>query len=307
MGGFCVIRLYFELFALFSSAAQFVTLPGIPVAIQPVYGGIAVACTDQPSICLVDSGFALELLSYEVLAPRDLCLWNEELVASDFAGRSIVMDNRVIAVPGSPDGMCEVFWNSSSVSELAVALFDPGAVVLVQQDGSISTLVEMPGVKCLSSCDADGDGDIDIFASGCGSGVVLIENRGTLPVVHCIGTIQAGVKRCRAADMDNDGLIDVAGIACAEGGAVWWKNPGNPDEQWFSYEIDVSLEGPKDIFCRGDSMVIASLFSGAVFSFDPDIQLPEGFICCFISDNGDIILGHRLGFLVTVSGNGGYL
>ncbi|MCD4707505.1 MAG: hypothetical protein K8S62_07180 [Candidatus Sabulitectum sp.] len=302
-----MIRLVFELLLLFGSAAQVVPLPGTPIAIQPVDLGVAVSCVNPSSICAVYSGSVLEVLPFKVQSPRGLCLWNDELVAADFAGKSIVTGNRVIPLPGNPDGISEVFWNSSSVPELAVALFEPGVIVLVQQDGTISTLLEMPGVKCLSSCDADGDDDMDIFASGCGSGVVFIENTGAAPVIHRIGTIQAGVKRCCAVDMNGDGFIDVAGIACAEGGAGWWENPGYPGRGWSFHDIDVSLEGPKDIFCRGDSMVIASLFSGVVFSFDSAIQLVEGFTCCFISDNGDVILGHRLGFLVTVSGNGGIL
>ncbi len=64
--------------------------------------------------------------------------------------------------------------------------------------------------------------------------------------------------------------------------------------------IDKYLKGPKDIWCRGDSIVIASLFSDAFVSFIPGIQFPEGLLCCYISDEGDIILGHRLGFLIHV-------
>ena len=56
-----------------------------------------------------------------------------------------------------------------------------------------------------------------------------IENRESLPVIHHVGIIQAGVKRCCAIDMDDDGLVDVVGIACAEGGAGWWENPGDPE------------------------------------------------------------------------------
>ncbi len=298
-----MIRLLLDLLYclnLLGSAVQVIPLPGIPVAIHPLDRGIAVACAYPSVICTVDTGFSVDVLPYKVLLPRDLCLWNGELTAADFNGKSIVMNDRVIPLPGSPDGICEVFWNTPSAPELAVALFDRGIVVLVEQDGTISTLLKMPGVKSLSPCDADGDGDMDLFASGCGSGVIFVENRFSRPVTHYVGTIGAGVKRCHAVDMDDDSFIDVAGIACASGGAGWWRNPGCVDAQWEFHLIDGYLSGPKDIYCRGDSIVIASLFSGAVISFSPDIQLPEGFICSYISEEGDIILGHRFGFLLHV-------
>ena len=298
-----MIRLVLDLLnflILLGSAVQAVPLPGIPVAIHPLDRGIAVACIDQSLICVVDKGYTVDVLPYKILEPSDICLWNGELAAADFAGESIVMNDRLIPLPGSPDRICEVFWNNTSDPELAVALFDPGIVVLVDKDGTVSTLVKMPGAKSLSPCDVDGDGDMDLFASGFGSGVNFIENRESIPIVHYIGTIQAGVKRCFAVDMDDDSLMDVAGIACAEGGAGWWRNPGSIDGEWEFHVIDSSLEGPKDIWCRGDSIVIASLFSDAFVSFNPGIQFPEGFTCCYISDEGDIILGHRLGFLINI-------
>lgn len=302
-----MIQLVLDLLYLLTSGAQIIPLPGTPVAIQPVNRGFAVACIDPSVVCVVDTNSEIDVLLLELDEPRDLSVWDTELVVSDFGGRSVVTGNRVIPVPGNPDGMCEVFWNSSSHSELAVALFDPGIVVLVNQDGSSSTLVEFTGVKCLSPCDADGDGDMDIFASGCGGGIIFIENASSLPIAHQVGIIQVGVKRCCAVDMDGDGFMDVAGIACAEGGAGWWRNPGNPAGRWVYHEIDGSLKGPKGISCSGDSLVIASLFSDVIFSFDSSFHLPGGFTCCHISHEGDVVLGHRLGFLVTVSGNGGFL
>ena len=303
MGASCMIHLVLDLLnflILLGSAVQVVPLPGIPVDIHPLDRGYAVACIDRSLICVVDTGYIVDVLPRKILEPRDICLWNGELAAADFAGESIVMNDRMIPLPGSPDRICEVFWNTPSTSELAVAIFDPGIVVLVEQDGTVSTLVKMPGAKSLSPCDADGDGDMDLFASGFGSGVIFIENCCSTPVVHYIGTIEVGVKRCFAVDMDEDSLMDVAGIACAEGGAGWWKNPGSIDGEWEFHVIDSSLEGPKDIWCRGDSIVIASLFSDAFVSFIPGIQFPEGLLCCYISDEGDIILGHRLGFLINV-------
>ncbi len=296
-----MIRLVLDLLNclhLLGSAVQVIPLPGIPVAIHPLDRGIAVACTDPSVICTVDTGFSVDVLPLGVLQPRDLCLWNGELAVADFAGESIVMIDRVIPLPGSPDGICEVLWNSSSAPELAVALFDPGIVVIVEQDGTVSTLLKMPGVKSLSACDADGDGDMDLFASGCGSGVIFVENRFSHPVTQYVGTIGVGVKRCLAADMDGDSFMDVAGIACADGGGGWWRNPGGIDALWEFHVIDSSLTGPKDIWCRGDSIVIVSMFSDAYVSFIPGIGLPEGFLCSYITSEGDVILGHSLGFLI---------
>lgn len=106
--------------------------------------------------------------------------------------------------------------------------------------------------------------------------------------------------------MDGDGLTDVAGIACAEGGAGWWRNPGNTSDIWAYHEIDGSLEGPKGISCSGDSLVIASLSSETVFTFNSSLYLPGGFTCCYISGCGDVVLGHKLGFLVRIFVNGGF-
>jgi hypothetical protein len=298
-----MIRLILDLLNflnLLGSAVQVIPLPGIPVAIHPLDRGVAVACIDRSVICIADTGYTVDVLPYKVLEPRDICLWNGELAAADFSGESIVINNRMILLPGGPDRICEVFWNTPSAPELAVALFNPGIIVLVDQDGTVSTLVKMPGAKSISPCDVDGDGDMDLFASGFGSGVICIENRDLLPVVHYIGTIEVGVKKCFAVDMDDDSLMDVAGIACAEGGAGWWRNPGCIDGEWEFHEIDSYLKGPKDIWCRGDSIVIASLFSDTFVSFIPGVQFPEGFSCCYISDEGDIILGHRLGYLIHI-------
>lgn len=296
-----MIRLILDLLgclSLLGSAVQVIPLPGIPVAIHPLDGGIAAVCADRSLVCIANADHTVDVLPYDVLEPRDICLWNGELAVSDFAGESIVMGDRVILLRGRPDGICEVLWDTSSVPALAVALFDPGMVVLVEDDGTVSTLVKLPGAKSVSSCDMDGDGDVDLFASGCRSGVIAIENRASLPVAHRIGTIGAGVKRCFAVDMDGDSLMDVAGIACAEGGAGWWRNPGGTDGNWEFNPIDESLSGPKDIWCSGDSIVIASLFSDVFVSFLRGTRLPEGFLCCCISDEGDLVLGHRLGFLV---------
>lgn len=299
-----MIRLVLDLISclsLLGSSVQVVPLPGIPVAIYPMDGGIAAVCSDQSVVCIADTGHTVDILPCKVSEPRDICLWNGELAVSDFAGGSIVMRDRVLPLRGRPDGICEVLWDTSSTAALAVALFDPGMVVLVDTGGSVSALVKLPGAKSVSSCDMDGDGDMDLFASGCRSGVIAIENRSSLPVVHRIGTIGAGVKRCSAVDMDGDSLMDVAGIACAEGGAGWWHNPGGTDCRWEFHPIDESLSGPKDIWCQGDSIVIASLFSDVFISFLLDTPLPEGFLSCCISNEGDLVLGHRLGFLVHIA------
>lgn len=302
-----MIRLVLDLLVLFNSGAQFVSLPGTPVAIQQLDEGLAVACVNPSAVCIITPDSELEIMPYEVLEPRDMCMWSNELVVSDFAGSSVLVGNRMIPVPGNPDGTCEVNWNSSSASELAVALFDPGIVVLVEKDGSVSTLVEIPAVKSLSACDAEEDGDMDLFASGCGSGVFFIENVLSIPNVHYVGNIRAGVKRCCAVDMDGDGLMDVAGIACAEGGAGWWRNPGDLTERWIYTELEGFLEGPKGISCIGDSLIIVSLFSDVFFSSNDNIHLPPGFTCCYISSDGYVFLGHKFGFLLTMSVNGGFV
>ncbi len=294
-----MIRHTLELICFLVSAARVVVLPGLPISIQPLDDGIVVACMSPASVCFIDDSSIVSSIPFmEVAESRDLCLWDGTLVASDFAAGEIITGDRSISVPGNPDGICEVNWDSSSVSQLAVALFNPGSILLMNHDGSFSTLIEMPGVKSLFPCDVDNDGDIDIFASGCGSGVVVVENRNSVPVIHEVGTIQSGVKRCFANDMDSDGNIDIAGIACAAGGAGWWRNPGRLDAEWHYQEIDGSLEGPKGIFCKGEIVLIASLLSDVYVSPAQEIQIPSGFTCCWVLDDSTFILGHKLGFLV---------
>jgi len=300
-----MIHTIIYLLHLAGSGAQIVILPGTPVAMAKAEDGVSIAYGNQPYVSIWHTGSSIENMPFEAVEPRDICIWNGELVVSDYTSRSIVSENSFIPLPGSPDGICEVFWSSSDYPELAVALFDPGMVVIVRSDGSVLPLVGMERAKCVSAADADGDGDTDIFASGCGSGVILIENREGLPVVHSIGNIQAGVKRCTAADMDNDGLVDVAGIACADGGAGWWRNPGILGGEWAYQEIDGSLEGPKDICISGGNMAIVSLFSSPLFNFPMRTEHPGGFISCCFVDGETLILGHRAGFLAVLSFNPG--
>ena len=61
------------------------------------------------------------------------------------------------------------------------------------------------------------------------------------------------------------------------------------------------MSGPKDICHRDDSIVIASMLSNVFISFIPGIRLQEGLTCSYIAGEEDIILGHRLGFLIYLS------
>jgi hypothetical protein len=98
--------------------------------------------------------------------------------------------------------------------------------------------------------------------------------------------------------MDGDGFMDAVGVACAEGGAGWWRNPGNLREPWLFTTIDRTLQGPKDISVKGDSLLIASLFSPLFTSFIREQPFPSGFTCCCISETGRIAAGHLNGFLI---------
>jgi hypothetical protein len=98
--------------------------------------------------------------------------------------------------------------------------------------------------------------------------------------------------------MDADGNVDIEGIACAEGGAGWWRNPGRPEGEWRYNEIDASLKGPKDIFCSGEIVLVASLFSDVfVFGYH-EARIPSGFTSCWIQEDSTLVLAHKLGFLV---------
>ena len=70
-----MIRLVLDLLnflILLGSAVQVVPLPGIPVAVHPLTGGIAVACIDRSVICVVDDGCSVDVMPYKILEPRDI-------------------------------------------------------------------------------------------------------------------------------------------------------------------------------------------------------------------------------------------
>ena len=289
---------YLKLLHLFIVADEVVAIPGSPISITEFGNQMFVSSINPSGIFQIDHDFIPLPTGIMVNTARNLSIWNCEIVASDFLSQSIITAERSISLPGSPEGICEVYWNSDSIPELAVALFDTGNILLLNRDGTYKNLVNIPSIKSLSPCDADNDGDMDIFASACGSGVTIIENNHLIPVIHEIGNIQAGVKKCYATDMNHDDNMDVVGIACASGGVGWWQNPGVLNGNWVYHEIDSTIEGPKDLFCKGDSIVVASMFSEVLTSWDSTLISPSGFTCCTISESGHLVLGHKLGFVI---------
>lgn len=289
-------ELVFQLYCLFLAGFQLVMFPGTPVDVMPLGTGFMVACHEPSSVFVVNRAGVAEDLPGVYAEPRGLTLWNGHWAVSAGRGRSVITEERVYTLPGEPWGMSPVQWSSDT--SLAVCLFTPGEVILLREGGGYTHLATVTGVKSVCAADADWDGDQDLFVSGCGSGVAVIENRNTEPVVHYIGSIGDGVKRIAVSDMDGDGFVDVAGVACAEGGAGWWKNPGNCRGSWEFIPVDETLQGPKDISAAGDSLVIASLFSPLFVSYCDGKSFPEGFTCCCTSASGTFAAGHRLGFLL---------
>lgn len=288
--------LFFRLLFMLEAGFQIIPVQGVPVDMVPFETGFLVSCIDPPSVFFFGEDGLISPLPGVFDEPRNLAVWNGIPVISDFGAGRLVMGETEVPMTGEPEGMAEVVWDRER--ELAVCLFSPGSVVLVDGDGETRQLAAVPGAKSAVAADANRDGLQDLFVSGCGTGVVLLENREGEALVHYIGNTGAGVKRIAAYDMDGDGFVDVAGIACADGGAGWWRNPGEPASIWEYTPMYPFLEGPKDISIAGGSMVIASLFSPLILAGHGDGLLPRGFTSCCILDNGQVLAGHRNGFLV---------
>jgi len=293
-----MIDLFAGLISLAAAGLQIVPITGTPVDIAASGSDFIISCTEPAGVYLCSSGGVMTELSGRFCDPRNVCVWNGIPAVSDFSQGTVTAGDIICRLPGSPEGICPVNWYGDSVSFLAVCLFNRGTVALMDMNGDWCDLATVEGAKSVAACDADLDGDEDLFVSGCGTGVVVVENRGTDPVVHHIGNIGSGVKRIAASDMDFDGFMDVAGVACAEGGAGWWRNPGSLQEPWQFIPIDTTLQGPKDLSVKGDSMMIASLFSPLFTSFTGERSFPSGFTSCCISETGRIAAGSMNGFLV---------
>ncbi len=274
-------NLFFGLFFMFEAGFQIMPLQGVPVDMVQYGGGFLVSCIDPPSVLILEGDGMVSALPGVFHEPRNLAIWKGIPAISDFGAGRLFTGGTEVVMNGEPEGMAEVIWDRDQ--ELAVCLFSPGSVVLVDGDGGARQLAEVPGAKSVVAADANGDGLQDLFVSACGTGVVLLENRAGEAQAHYIGNIEAGVKRIAAYDMDGDGFPDVAGIACADGGAGWWRNPGEPASAWDYTPIDPLLQGPKDICIARGSIVIASLFSPLILSTHGDRELPGGVyqLLCF--------------------------
>lgn len=293
-------RVFFQLLSLFTSGIQLISLPGTPVDLFPAGDTILVLCSDPASLCRWAGHDTVDTLFSDLVNPVDVCMWQGDPAVSDPGSGKIVLPERRIEIPGEPAGICEVRWFPEEEPSLAVCLHCKGQVVLVNADGLITSVGEFPGARGVSSFDSDRDGDSDLIVSCCGSGVFLLENREGIPVVHPIGNIREGVKRVFPSDIDGDGLDDVVGIACATGGAGWWRNPGSAGSEWSYTVIDSLLQGPKNIWCTGDSVMVASLYSPVFFNYDTELKLPSGFISVFHTGDNLLLVGHYLRILAVV-------
>ncbi len=291
-----------QIFSLFQAGFALLQLPGVPVDIIPFQQGFAVACTEPGCLCLLSGWEVSATAPLDLSEPVRLASWNGSLAVSDRQRNAVFLLDTLYGLPGSPEGICEVNWTGRGESQLAVCLFNTGRVALLHRSGEVSFLASAGGAKDIAAADADSDGDQDLFVSGCGTGVILLENRESLPVLHEVGNIGVGVKRICTADMDADGYVDVAGIACANGGAGWWRNPGTPEGEWEYMELDDELQGPKDISASGDSLAVVSLFSPVFSTFSDYSMLPAGFTCCLLQHGGALILGHSMGFIAVREG-----
>ncbi len=260
-----------------------VPLPGTPVDVVPFQEGFAVACSSPGGVYHVVPGEEPSLVPIVVEEPGCIVLWNGRPAVSDRARGRIAATEVSIPVPGVPEGICE-----TSDGNLLVCLFDAGELIELGPDGTWEVVAEVPGAKSVVSLDDGG-----FFASGCGSGVFCAHGSEIEPV----GNIGAGVKRLAVVRWNDDDLPDPLGVACAEGGAGIWENPGDEGE-WVYTGLWGELQGPKDVFSSGDSLIIASLFSPLVSTYLPG-TFPGGFQCCAFFSGGSVA-GHASGFLVWI-------
>ena len=288
--------LLLDLLLLLRAGFTITPLPGTPVDILCGDGAVTVVCAGPAGVWRLDDA-GITSPDTELSEPRSLALWSGMIAVSDAGTGTVVSGERVYRFQGGVEGIATVDWYGDGIQRLAVCLFEPGAVTLLHRDGLRTVLAELPGAKDVKAADVDGDGDRDLFAAGCGTGVVVIENAEEGPLVHPVGNIGAGVKRIAAADMDGDGLTDVVGLACAEGGAGWWRNPGDPGLPWEFVHLLPELSGPKALAVSGDTLLIASLYSPLHLTGSHQ-RFPTGFISCAFDGRDGIVAGHRMGFLI---------
>lgn len=130
----------------------------------------------------------------------------------------------------------------------------------------------IPGIHCVKVFDLDLDGDPDLIGGSehtpwsTSVGLMWWRNDGGNPLQWTKFVIDPGFLHVMSVDvnyLDNDNFPDIVASSWENGKISWWKNSGNPETGWTSYDIVTGWINPHDAVCHdidsdGDMDVIGA-------------------------------------------------
>lgn len=118
--------------------------------------------------------------------------------------------------------------------------------------------LDIPGIHCIKIFDLDQDGDYDIVGGSehtpysSSVGLVWWQNEGGYPVEWTKFTIDGSFLHVMSVDVDfidNDEFPDILASSWENGKIAWWRNSGNPENNWTSFDIATGWLNPHDAVC----------------------------------------------------------
>jgi len=115
--------------------------------------------------------------------------------------------------------------------------------------------MNIPGIHCVKVFDLDQDGDFDIIGGSehtpySGSvGLIWWRNEGGYPAGWTKFTIDGLFLHVMSVDVDfidDDDFPDILASSWENGRITWWKNSGDPETGWTSYDIVTGWINPHD-------------------------------------------------------------
>lgn len=118
--------------------------------------------------------------------------------------------------------------------------------------------LDIPGIHCVKIFDLDLDGDFDIVGGSehtpysTSVGLVWWRNDGGSPVQWTRFVIDGSflhVMSVDVGDLNGDQYPDIVATSWENGKVAWWKNNGDPEFGWTSFDIVTGWTNPHDAVC----------------------------------------------------------